>query len=256
VDFLTYSELLKRGKIYPTFFTSGDYFKASGWSIIKNKRCDIVEEVFEVRDEDGLLIFPVLTRGGELVKSVKEDIEIDYEGFYSPYLNKEEFDLEYFYSPSNFLDLSGGSFKVFRKNCRKASNYGFEYKDVTDIDRILGCLEKWAGERLLYGNEIMIKYLMECNNVKGLFFGKELMGFNAWDDNFKYTNFRYCMDNRKVPFLNEYLRLLFYREMSDKNKIINDGGVLGDEGLKRFKNKLNPIMIRTRCSWIKTKKEN
>ena len=64
--------------------------------------------------------------------------------------------------------------------------------------------------------------------------------------NCKYINFRYCFDNREVIYCNEYLRLLFYRDIAYKEKLVNDGGVLDNENLKRFKKKLNPIEIKVR----------
>jgi hypothetical protein len=52
--------------------------------------------------------------------------------------------------------------------------------------------------------------------------------------------------------LDEFVRYLFYtdREILSKNKFINDGGTVGNSGLERFKDKLNPFRKRKVYSYI------
>jgi len=55
--------------------------------------------------------------------------------------------------------------------------------------------------------------------------------------------YRYCIADPDEPFLDEFMRLLFYQRNA-AGKLVIDGGVLGRPGLERFKDKLNPVKKR------------
>lgn len=167
----------------------------------------------------------------------------------SPY--SEFLDYQFIYNPKDFLEMKGHKWATFRKNIKKypQRTKGLLVYDNLDsheekqIENLILCWGEKKGDTI-HDPELLIKYAMEGENRKGLYCNEELVGINIWDENFQYINYRYCIDNGE-PFLNEYLRYLFYTdsEIQNKNKLVNDGGALGSEGLKKFKEKLNPVSI-------------
>ena len=88
---------------------------------------------------------------------------------------------------------------------------------------------------------------------KGLYKGEKLVALNIWDENYKYVNYRFCFVDHSEPFLDEFVRYLFYTDLwiLSKNKLVNDGGVLGRPGLEKFKDRLHPFRKRKVYSYIK-----
>jgi len=175
-------------------------------------------------------------------------------------------DLEYLYDPRSFLDMKGKSWAVFRKNVRKFPDRykgGTEYNwiDFYDLrrdrreEKIGSLLEEWLEDRPdqeIHDSQLMIDYLFRGWRRKVLWntSSNQLLGINVWDENWKYVNFRFSIC-RNTPFLSEYMRYLFYTDKTilNPNKLVNDGGVLDNDSLKRFKDKLNPISVRQVNSW-------
>ncbi len=83
-----------------------------------------------------------------------------------------------------------------------------------------------------------------------------MVGMNVWDENHLYINYRLCIVDPSERFLDEFMRYLFYTDplIMEQNKLVNDGGVLGNEGLKRFKDKMNPFSVRPVYSWTRKNK--
>jgi hypothetical protein len=181
--------------------------------------------------------------------------EIEY-----PETNQTKFlDYEFIYDPKNFLNMEGGEWQVFRKNCRKFPRRvpggldNLKYIRVEDYDRpikledlFISWLKGLKEETLIQEEKVILRYLVEGKNRKILAdAGGIIYGINIWDENYYYLNYRYCFC-RKEDFLSEFMRLLFYTdsEILNKNKFVNDGGCLGSEALKKFKEKMNPVKIR------------
>jgi len=82
---------------------------------------------------------------------------------------------------------------------------------------------------------------------------EQLMAINAWDENWEFINYRVCIVRQNEPFLDEFVRWLFYTDsqIQSSGKLVNDGGTLGSPGLERFKDKMNPYRKRITHSWIK-----
>ena len=169
-------------------------------------------------------------------------------------------DYQFLYNPKDFLEMKGHKWATFRKNSRKypkRTSSNLFYRDLndlsnfdwtpselnSDIDEL--CMN-WSERKNhnIHDPELLVKYLYQGEHRKGLFDGDVLVGINVWDENFQFINFRYCIDDGE-PFLNEYMRYLFYTdpEIQAKNKLVNDGGALDSKGLKKFKKKLNPTSI-------------
>ena len=117
-------------------------------------------------------------------------------------------------------------------------------KGARNLTAIKELLLKWAKDRKLFDNEVMIKFILAGENRWGLFNDGRLVGMNVWDENFTFINYRYCIDDG-TPFLNEYLRHCFYTHSTilSTYKYVNDGGCLDSKGLKKFKMKLNPFKV-------------
>ena len=183
--------------------------------------------------------------------TTKEFEPIGLVGFQDEYLlgSQTFWDHEFIYDPKNFVSLSGNKWKVFRRHIRKLDNPYWSYERLPDdeeMDKHVAALFlDWAEGRELFDPEIFTKFVIQGENRFGLFLNGVLMGVNIADTNFKYINYRICVDTGE-EFLNEYLRWRFYTSewVQDQNKLVNDGGCLGSEGLKRFKMKLRPIEIK------------
>lgn len=234
-----YLALLKEKNITPNWWCSEEYFQKAGLSILRE------EDAVKVMDGD-IQMFPSLDiRGGKIFK--------ESDSFWSDFLEYtgEDFlDYEYIYDPKSFENMNGKSWQVFRKNSRKfPKRYGKKliYKELDEEYDKRSLLESWISglkSDSVEDFEVLIDYFYNGNFQKGLIDNENnLLGVNIWDENFKYINYRYCICYNE-PFLSEYLRLLFYLDIQFKNKSVNDGGILGNENLKRFKNKMNPIKIR------------
>lgn len=257
LSYSDYEYLLKIHKIVPNFFISEAYFEHAGLEI---ERAYARVKVYNpaTQNHNRILMFPPLIMGNGLDPECKEPIEIDFEGYENNCLTRHRFDREYLYQPASFQDLSGRRWHTFKKNCKKVAQLNPKYDRPTNSSRgyytdiLLNILQDWAGSREIQDNETLINYVLyhDLTSIKCLFINNKIVGFNIWDRNYSYINYRFCIDNREVPFANEYLRLCFYTDKEIQTGVpVNDGGDLGDEQLFRFKNKLNPAIVRIRWSW-------
>ena len=140
---------------------------------------------------------------------------------------------------------------MFRKNIRKypdrVGEFNLEYRKLSprefekDIEELV---LNWGEGRDLYDVEVLVRYAFQGENRYALLRHGKVVGLNIFDENFKFINYRYCIDDG-TPFLNEYMRYLFYTsdEILKKQKLVNDGGSLDNEGLRKFKLRLNPVHI-------------
>jgi len=184
-----------------------------------------------------------------------------------PDMVPEFLDWEYIFDPKQFTSMKGGEWATFRKNTRKWPNRtpGWKYKDKPPVYEYewWDLLDEWieAKANEIEDAEILVKFLEDpLNNFHRKYLYNshyELMGINVWDWNETYINYRFCIVRRNRPFLDEFMRYLFYTDpmVRAAKKKVNDGGSLGSVGLERFKDKLNPIRKRAVNSWKKIDKE-
>lgn len=165
------------------------------------------------------------------------------------------FDYEYLFDPNDFQNMVGGKWEVFRKNCRKwgKKQEGWSYsKKLKDEEELAALLVSWLESKAdsTQDAEIIAQFVLTKDkdvNKAYLYDGKgELTAINVWDQNYKYINYRLCITKRGEPYLEEFVRHLFYidEEILSKGKLVNDGGVLDSPGLERFKDKMNPVRKR------------
>ncbi|MCK9570200.1 hypothetical protein M0R72_14745 [Candidatus Pacearchaeota archaeon] len=168
-----------------------------------------------------------------------------------PNITGTEFlDYQFIYDPNRFLDLSGHHWSTFRKNIRKWPNRvgtPYSYRPLIEgvhEDQVADLLEVWAKGDTIHDPETMSRIALFGQHRWGLFSDEKLVGLNACDLNWKYINFRVCIDSGE-PFIQEYLRYCFYTSdfVQESNRLVNDGGCLGLAGLEQFKMKLNPLRI-------------
>ena len=156
-------------------------------------------------------------------------------------------DWEYTYEPSHFADMSGGKWKVFRKNCRKwpRANPCWEYVPQIPpskaIDRLL--INWFLGHDEIEDDNSLLWFVYNGKFRDFLYSAGKLVGINVYDVNSRYVMYRYCITDPDEPYLDEFNRLLFYQKLPPGYLVI-DGGTLGSAGLERFKDKLNPIKKR------------
>jgi hypothetical protein len=239
-------------RVLPNFWATEDYLLSCGAE-------EFIKDGLLWVEADGVCLFPPLVVSKAVFLS-KVDREI-WSDFLGTHLvgESDKLDLEYIYKPSNFFSLSGKNWTVFRKNIRKwpRINPGWTYREIqedNDTDQVRNLLIKWLDSRDrdedIHDDEVMFDYIMNGNNRKGLWDTEGvLVGLNVWDFSWLYTHYRYCIC-LPIPFLSEFLRLLFFQQDATRMKrLVNDGGVLDEVGLERFKDKLNPIEVRTVKSW-------
>lgn len=269
-----YLELLKRYKVTPNFICSEEYFSKSGIEEV------ITGDYIYWKQYDWVVCPPINAFDGGLL-GVPEDwatkIWIDLLNWRPPVGYEPTFlDWEYVYNPKDFLDMSGGNWATFRKNVRKfPGRYGnapLNYVSIYEIARkkgerfveeglkklLLEWLNSQGKDEEIHDDTVILEYLNKGENRKVLI-DKDytMLGINIWDYSHQFINFRYSF-TQNHKFLSEYLRYVFYTDPTilHQNKLVNDGGSLGNKNLEIFKDKLNPVSKRPVYNYIKTEGED
>ena len=236
-----YLKQMKRRRIIPNFWSTFEYLSIQDMELINNGKVMWIQE-------DEWTIFPPIPLYEKKI-SLKDcpplKIWSDFEN-YSIGENLEFLDWEYVYDSNEFLNMRGGKWEVFRKNSRKWPNRNNEwsYSEVHPSQQAIEkLLIKWLEPRKkIEDSESLMWFVFNGELRKFMYHKDKLIGITVGDENEPYIMFRYCITDPDEPFLDEFMRLLFYR--SHLNKLVIDGGVLGNPGLERFKDKLNPIKKR------------
>jgi hypothetical protein len=248
---MRYFDLILKSGVFPNFYCSEELARVSGWKEIYTD----IEGRFccALVDENGFIFPPIDSNCFEFVLS-----ESFWAGFSGMNLSNHKYavfhDYNFIFDPYSFIDMKGGSWAVFRKNVRKfPKRLGgiLEYKMLDPGERkreTINLLVEWlknkGSQTMIENPDEMTYYLTMGKKRAGLFRNGDLIGVNAWDENSIFANYRFIL-NKDIPFLSEHLRWRFFTHINDINpgKLINDGGSLGNEGIYRFKSKLNPLEI-------------
>lgn len=262
-----YLRKIKELRIDTNFWCSQEYLSFAGAVEKKNDHFVWLED-----PDAGLLFFPSIDlRYGFLSPYNPEHLTIwsDFAGFspvfpaFHRFPYRPEFlDYEYLYWPNNFQNMRGGRWKVFRKNVRKwpRRNRCWRYELATKHSRreeadILELVAAWLeaiGIDKVHDGDVMIKFAVGGEYRALLYRKDQLVGMNVWDYSpTDRINFRYSIALPGEDFLSDYLRFLFYTSPPVRcwGLTVNDGGALDNPGLKKYKEKLNPIRIRTVQTW-------
>ena len=254
-----YLNLLMKMRIDPNFYVSEPYLN------LVNTQCFSLGNLCWL-EADGWTLFPVLSEtwypSGLIVqrsgKRKMFECWCDFNGYFCEGLNPRFLDNEFIFDPCQFNDMTGGRWQIYRKNSRKwqRGHENWSYQDKFNERQAQTLLGEWLDNKpKVEDAELMIRLCLEkipgvCRRF--LYHDGELKAINVWDENWRFVNYRVCIV-RDEPWLSEFARLLFYTdpEIQSKHKLIHDGGSLGNEGLERFKDKMNPLIKRKRYSWIK-----
>lgn len=237
-----YLQTAKEMKIIPNFWLTEEYLNIQDITVKNNRRFIWIEEGEQA-------LFPPLPKIGKTITQANFSSLSIWSDFVNYRLGEitDFLDWEYTYDSKNFNTMTGKKWAVFRKNSRKwPKERDWEYtltpKDEGQITRLfIDWLMNKIGENI-EDDETMHWFIFN-GSLRGFLYEKgKLMGINVWDTNDPYIIFRYCITDPKESWLNEFMRLLFYQ--SQPNKIVIDGGILGNPGLEKFKDKLNPIRKR------------
>jgi hypothetical protein len=252
-DFLSRAERLN---LLPNFFLSEKYLEFS------QVKCLESDNQIWIEDEEWMLFPPLSCDNREIQKIVCE------KNIWSTFGNSkfsnyqcEFLDYNYIFNPSRFDCLKGNNWEIYRKNIKKWPRrnenwkYDWNCKDDKEVNLLVGnWMEKKINE--LEDFNILINFIFDKKiERKYLYNNNQLVAINAWDENHVYVNYRICIIKKEQSFLSEFVRYLFYTDpfIRSKNKLINDGGSLGYDGLERFKDKMNPLQKRKIYSLIKLK---
>lgn len=261
---MNYLGWLEKLKVIPNFWCAEEYFEKAGLEE------ELRPDGFLIVKDNQTVMFPAIdTEFGAIgtggVPRIWSDFVTGYAGWGVKDYSPSFLDYEYLYDPKEFSTMEGGKWQVFRKNCRK---FPHRHNSILTYTRMgawpypgldaafTSMFQEWLSgvDREIQDDEVMLKYFSEGFNRKILWSHteKKIYGINIWDENYQYINFRYSFC-RKGDFLPEYMRWLFYRdgEILHKGKLVNDGGVLDNPNLEKFKNKMNPYKIRKVYSWVK-----
>lgn len=262
-------ELLKKSNTTPNFYCSEEFMKRSKFEE------KIQDDLIYWESDNWIIAPPINNETGTPIEDNPPDWMIrvwsDFNDWEMNCDSKGEFlDHEFIFDPNNFLQMVGGDWQVFRKNCRKFprrfQNGGLNYGVITPLynkkgpkiinDKLENLLINWLtgmGNKEIFDDEIILDYLLHGENRKILFTNKgDIYGINIWDVNHCFINYRFCICKQEA-FLSEYLRFLFYTDpdILSRKKLVNDGGSVGNPQLEKFKRKMNPIRVRNVMSWTK-----
>lgn len=255
VEYDLFFSVLEENNIIPNFWMSKEYFEKANFKVI------LGQQALSVKDEQGCFVFPIIRFDGAVIpvscwSSFAGDLFLNH--------SKKFLDYEFIFNPAEFEDMSGGKWSAYRKNVnrfmKKNPKIIYEYYNgrVDNNLELINLFLDWILEKeeefIIEDDEVIVEYLVNGFNRKVLRDESgEIIGVNVWDENYKYINFRYSFCKKSFLYLSEYLRYCFYidPEIKKKEKLVNDGGVLGLPSLYRFKKKMNPIKINTIYGWEK-----
>ena len=248
-----YLKRAEKLKVEPNFYLSKSYLDVSGAQCWEQGDWVWLEA-------DRWCLFPRLSLIEDKISShPSKRVWCDFNGWPNHPTTVQFLDWEYLFNPINFNSMNGGQWETFRKNSRKwpRTHPNWLYTYHWDNEQATQLLLDWfeTKKQGVQDADLIARYVLgETPGVEKccLYDKQELVAINAWDENWQYINFRFCIVKPGQSFLDEFARLRFYTDgiIQNKNKLINDGGTVNNPGLEHFKDKLNPVRKRQVMSWI------
>jgi hypothetical protein len=256
----TYLKRAEELGIDPNFYLSEPYLNLIG------ARCYVRMGWVWIEEGDWCVFPPLpLTLLSHLTPPYDQrKIWSDFEGKNPNYFHSTFLDWEYIFNPTHFNSLSGGKWETYRKNIRKwpKQHPNWEYSNIFVGEEVQKLIGEWLEDKKddMQDADLLAMFILipQTSGYAGIYrkfiynSDESLVAINVWDENYKYINYRYCIVKDKNPYLDEFARYLFYTDpdIQSKGKLINDGGSIGNEGLEKFKDKLNPVRKREVHSWF------
>ena len=255
-----YLKILAENKIDPNFWCSREYLRAA--KVLQVKQEDWVW----LHDGDKMMFPPLHIHHGQRMDSMpwleNGFIWAGFNDTLIPGAVNRILDYNFIYDPARFVKMDGSGFSKFRKNSRKwprrteaKSQYvRTQPGEYWWKDSINDMVVRWLGgigeDTQVHDSDILVDYIHNAQFRSILIRGGDVVGMNIWDYSWKYVNYRYMLC-RPEPYLDEYMRLLFYKDIVaiSPGMMVNDGGTLDREGLYKFKESLQPVKIQKIFSW-------
>jgi hypothetical protein len=165
------------------------------------------------------------------------------------------YDSNFIFDLKRTLDI-----KNYRANIKKfeAENHKFSFLEANETDAIT-VIKRWYerhkesctdfGYTLWFAKNLKLFPDIHSNIA---YIKDEPVAFSLWGELDKETAIHIISKDRGIPYLQDYIRHLTYTEMLSKGfTMVNDGGYSGDDGLRRYKEKLRPEFIIPIYSWVK-----
>jgi len=255
-----YVDALKQAGVTPNFFTSIPYWDAVGWRAV-SESIDTATVRLYVADVEGNAVLPSVVlsdKGGGYFVNFGVSCNFPYDhGFIAPRFKdwpRANFsDRQYIYHPRTYGDLAGSRYKLIRKNIAAAQADAREPMDFGNPDTMEGSVEelitewvKSVEQREWYDPEGFVKSFYACDKL--FLVGektRKLYAIVSYDVNWAHVNFRGCLTVQGIRGLSETARIRFFQYLAlhTDPKPVNDGGDLGIEGLRFFKDRLRPAQI-------------
>ncbi len=259
--------------IHPNFYCSLAYLTASGAQCYLTPDGDWAY-VVDADDGDPVCMFPPVPANDRVAAEVPRDqwpalfgfIWSGFNGYPAPEgYETELLDYQYIYDQRSVAAAEGAAYATHRKNARKWPNRtGHRLEAIAAVRLAQPVIQElcgvWLEER---GGDVedvpnMLRYLLTPppgGIVRALV---DPYGYPraiiAYDMNHRYINFRYCITRPGEPFLEDYVRSLFYASPAVQaqagTRLVNDGGMVDSPGLAQFKERLCPVERLSCESWI------
>lgn len=246
----------------PNFFTSLAYLEAARAGLVNRAGWLLMMDA-------GVCMFPPVpmddVTAAEGDSSQWPDfIWSDFVGWEAPAGYVSEFmDYQFIYDPEAFQNMEGKKWATFRKNSRKWGRRNesplyvwlletFERKEVLEF------VGNWLEPRgdTFHDASSMLEYIFHDRGGVHLYGVVDkrcrLMAIIGADISSGFVNFRYCITKDEEPYLEEAVRLEFYKTVYPLlgiDKLVNDGGMVDNPDLAWFKERLNPVRRDVIHSW-------
>ncbi len=239
------------------FYLSQTYLELIGAT------CHFDNRMLFIRDEV-VILFPPIKNGKfccSPLNKIWSDLGANVTGYAYQFL-----DYEYIFDPLDFDNMEGGEWKVFRKNVRKWPRANPDWKYVWkhelkdyQLCTVFSLIRGWLISKITDCQDAdLLADVAHFSDLSGiqrkyLLYEDKVVGINAWDENWEYINYRVCMVDKSQLYLDEFMRYIFYTDLDirAKGKWVNDGGVLDNPKLEKFKDKLNPLIKKKIYSLVK-----
>lgn len=163
---------------------------------------------------------------------------------------KHKVDVNYINDPKKIVQHRGEDFHELRHAlnvCEKTlSNKIVKYEYPKGIEDVYLFIDSLCDKEEIGTVRSLLetKSFYQDMEIKTLTVDGEIYSVNIWGKLYKDVIIYLVNKNKPgVPFLSDYSRLQFYDDIKDECEEVNDGSDLGEEGLRRFKRKFNPIRV-------------